>query len=286
VTSTIKRAVKGLARRLGFEIKNLSGIPNDESPAWLNVNGPIPEDEIIPGPWESSVLEMVTHAHRPAQLRYHRRSFGEDFRIKYVACFLDVRGLRVLELGPCEGYWSVLLEKMGVRENVAIELRPENVAKCQRIKERHQLDRTTFLLQNVEDLYNGKESPAYSGSFDLVFGVGFLYHLPEPAKAIKWFRSQAPRLFLGTLYVEPAESRRYLPELFRKAEYRDDDKVYQGMEYREGGMRDPISGASAFSFWPYEADLTAMLRNAGYSRIDVLGKDILNRMPHITLLAE
>jgi hypothetical protein len=29
-----------------------------------------------------------------------------------------------------------------------------------------------------------------------------------------------------------------------------------------------------------------MVRAAGYERVDVLGKDLLNRMPHITLIAE
>lgn len=284
--SAVKNAIRRLANGLGYEIKSTAGIPRDEWPAWMSLPGPPPEDDAIPGPWESSVLEMVTHAHRPARLGYHRRSFGEDFRIKYVASFLDVRGLRVLELGPCEGYWSVLLEKMGVRENVAVELRPENVAKCRRVQERHRLDRTTFVEQNVERLYRGDEAPAFAGPFDLVFCLGFLYHVPDPSKALRWFRSQAPRLFLGTLYVEPAEIRRYLPELFREATHRDGDAVYRGMEYREGGLDDPVSGASHVSFWPYENDLIAMARAAGYSRVEVIGKDLLNRMPHIMLMAE
>ncbi|WP_406694883.1 hypothetical protein V5E97_27955 [Singulisphaera sp. Ch08] len=52
------------------------------------------------------------------------------------------------------------------------------------------------------------------------------------------------------------------------------------MEYRQGGLLDPISGASAFSFWPYEADLISMLRDAGYSQVHVLGKELLSRMLH------
>lgn len=284
--SAWRRAVRGLARRLGYEIKSLSGIPTEECPAWMDPGGPLPEDDAMSGPWESSALEMVTHAHRPPRLGYRRRSFGEDYRIKYVASFLDPRGLRVLELGPCEGYWSVLLEKMGVRENVAVELRPENLDRCRRIQQLHHLDRTTFLRHNVEALASGKESPGYSGPFDLVFSLGFLYHVPDPAGILRWCRTQAPRLFLGTLYVEPAESRRYLPALFQAAESSGGGRVYRGLEYREGGLSDPISGASAFSFWPYESDLITMLRDAGYTRVDVLGKDLLNRMPHITLLAE
>lgn len=139
----LKRAVKGALRKLGYELKNISGIPEDEVPAWTISPGTLPEDDVVPGLWVSSAIEMVTNAHRPAQNRYHRRVFGEDYRIKYVASFLDVRGLRVLELGPQEGYWSVLLEKMGVRENISVELRSENIQKCRRIKELHRLDPET-----------------------------------------------------------------------------------------------------------------------------------------------
>lgn len=284
--SLIRQAFKRVVRRLGYEIRNVSGIPDEAPASWTEIDTPIPEDDVVPGPWVSNVLEMATHAHRPARLAYHRRHYGEDYRLKYFLAFLDLRGLRTLELGPFEGYWSVLLEKMGVRENIAVEVRPENLAKCRRVKELYGLEHTSFVQQNIEGLYNDREPPGFSGPFDLVFCLGLLYHLPDPAKALRWCRAQAPRLFLGTLYVEPAEARRYAPRLFREMEYRDGARTYRGMEYREGGMIDPISGASAFSFWPTEADLIAMLRDAGYTRVDVLGRDVLNRMPHITLLAE
>ena len=282
----MKAVIRNLARRLGYEILNIRGMPEDRHPEWTSLGGPWPVDDAVPGEWATNALEMVTHAHRPAQLAYHRRRIGEDTRIKYLAFFLDVRGVRILELGPYEGYWSILLEKMGVRENVAIEARPENFARCQRIKALHQLDHTSFVHQNIEDLYHGRVQPAYSGVFDLVFCLGLLYHLPEPAMALRWTRSQGPRLFLGTHYVEPMEVGRYLKENFHEAESRNGDHLYRGLEYREGGVKDPISGMSPTSFWPYEADLIAMIRDAGYTRVEVLGRDLVNRMPHITLIAE
>ena len=281
-----KRALAGILNRFGYEIRNISGIPEDRPPAWMLPDEELAEDDERPGECVSSAPEMVTGAHRPSRLVYRRRSFGEDTRIKYVASFLDVRGLRTLELGPCEAYWSVLLEKLGVRENLAIELRPENMAKCERLKALHHLDHTTFIEQNIESLYRGIETPAYSGPFDLVFCLGLLYHFPDPAKALTWCRSQAPRLFLGTHYFEPAESRRYIPEVFHETEYVEAGKTYRGMAFREGGIGDPISGASAFSFWPRQADLIAMVRDAGYTRVEVLGRDFVNRMPHLTLIAE
>jgi 2-polyprenyl-3-methyl-5-hydroxy-6-metoxy-1,4-benzoquinol methylase len=207
--SLIRRSLKSAVRRLGYEIRNVSGIPDEAPPAWTAIDTPIPDDDVVPGPWISNVLETVTHAHRPSRLAYHRRHYGEDYRLKYFVSFLDLRGLRTLELGPYEGYWSVLLEKMGVRENVAVEVRAENIEKCRRVKELYGLEHTTIVQQNIEHLYNDREPPRFSGPFDLVFNVGLLYHLPDPARALRWCRSQSSRLFLGTLYVEPAEARRY-----------------------------------------------------------------------------
>ena len=49
-----------------------------------------------------------------------------------------------METAPLEGHHSVILEKMGVRENIAIESGAENLKKCLRIKERYHLDHTRF----------------------------------------------------------------------------------------------------------------------------------------------
>jgi len=43
---------------------------------------------------------------------------------------------------------------------------------------------------------------------------------------------------------------------------------------------------SPVSVMLYEEDLLSLLREVGYSRISVLGKDLQNDFPHITILAE
>lgn len=282
----MRSAIRNLARRLGFEVINLRGIPRDLVPDWtVLAEGPA-RDAAVPGDWISGALDVSTRAHRPDPPRYRRLQLGEDTRLKHVAYFLDVRDLRTLELGPLEGFWSILLEKMGVRENVAIESRPENLARCERIKALHHLDRTRFVPGDIEQLADGRATADLGGPFDLVFCLGLLYHLPEPARALRWCRAQAPRLFLGTHYVEPGEPRRYLAANFVDGQYQADGQTYRGKTYREGGIGDPLSGMSPTSFWPFEADLIAMIRAAGYTRVHVLGKDLANRMPHITILAE
>jgi hypothetical protein len=269
----MKAIAKRLARSLGYEISKI------QSPsAWPPPDSEPPEDEVIPGPWIYHVLQMANQHYQPRTLRYHRTKYGDDQRIKYIAYFLDLRGLRTLEIGPLEGHHSVLLEKMGVRENVAIESRDDNLRKCLRIKEKYRLDHTTFLQQDLERLYSGQEKPQFTGPFDLVFCLGVLYHVPEPAKALEWFRSQANTLFLGTHFAEPRER--------SDATYVCNGKSYRVKQWREGGLMDPASGMSPVSLWPYESDLIAMIHDAGYQRISVLGKDLQNGRAHITILAE
>src|SRR4051794_6086555 len=103
----MKALIKKSLLQLGYEIRRRS---HPDSPA--------PTDEVLAGPWIYHVLQMSNRYYRPNILRYHRGPYGDDERLKYIAYFLDVRDQRVLEIGPLEGHHSIILEKMGVRENI------------------------------------------------------------------------------------------------------------------------------------------------------------------------
>lgn len=286
----IKKAIKHMLKLVGFKLVRLNsesevGWGAAKLPAWIQEPEPI-ADEVIRSGWLYHALQMANRNYRPLQLAYARTPLGEDHRLKYVLYFLDFREKRVLELGPFEGYHSILLEKMGVRETIAVEGRADNFRKCARVKEKYGLDRTTYVLQDIEALVSGSSSPEFSGPFDIVFCCGLLYHLPDPAKALAWFRLQAPVLFLGTHYVEAADIAQYRSPTFEPHRYSSQGRTYNAMLYREGGARDPLSGLSDHSIWVFEADLLQMLRDAGYSKVSVLGKDLQNQTPHISILAE
>lgn len=256
-----------------------------DTASWITSSEPQPiVDELIPHGWDYHVLHMANRHYQPPRLGYLRTPFGEDMRIKYITHFLDLRELRVMELGAHEGHHSILIEKMGARENFALEARQENFAKCLLIQEKYGLDRTHYYQINIEDLYRGKCPAPFSGKFDLIFCLGLLYHLPDPLRALSWFARQGDRLFLGTHFVEPAVIHLY--HNLEDGVYSDQDKNYRGMWYREGGIEDRLSGMSGDSFWPYEEDLLKMLEDAGFKTVHVLGKDYQNHMPHITLLAQ
>lgn len=264
VKSLIK---KGLAT-LGYDIRKIVRLNSPDSP----------NDEMLPVQWHSEALQMSNRFFRPAKLQYCPTIYGVDKRLKYVAYFLDVRDQRILEIGPLEGHHSIILEKMGVRQNIAIEARTENLEKCARIKQKYHLEHTEFVQYDLEKLYKAEVTPSFEGPFDLVFCLGVLYHLPDPGRGLEWMRSQGTTLFLGTHY----SSGNRAPSV----NYVYKGKVYKASQASEGGISDPVSGMSAVSLHLYEDDLLRLIHDAGYSTVSVLGKDLQNNAPHITVLAE
>lgn len=278
-----KDAIAFLLARLGYEIVRRPR-PYVKVEPWFSQAEPIADEAIADG-WKSQVLHLRNRHHRPPRLGYRRLRWGEDTRLKYICDFLDVRDRRVLELGPFEGYYSVLLDKLGASRTVAVEWKEDNYRKCLRVKEKYGLASTEVYRQDLEELYRGRERPRFEGQFDLVFCVGVLYHLGNPAWALEWMRTLAPSLFLGTQYFEPAAIERY-----RRHRFIEDYAVeHAGRSYRGWGMKRieaPGSGSAPIGLWPLEADLLRMLEHAGYDRVEVLGKDLHNDVPHITILAE
>jgi hypothetical protein len=269
----LKRLGKRILRRLGYEVRRVGSL-RAEPPPWIEVTSDFRHTE-----------RMANRAYRPPHVRYERMPRGGDVRAKYLLYFLDLRDLRVLELGPRDGHQSVMLEKLGAVEVVALEGRPENLEHCLRTKERYALDRTTFHLADVEALAEGRLAPPFEGTFDLVYCTGLLYHLQKPAHVLEWCSRQAPALFLQTHYVEEAAADRYRRPGFHETTYRHGGHEYRAKAFEEEAGN-PRAGLRATSIWLYERDLLAAIERAGFDRVCVLGKDVHASLPHITVLAE
>lgn len=245
-----------------------------DPPAWVHVTPDFRHTE-----------RMANRTYRPPRVPYERMPRAGDVRAKYLLYFLDLRDLRVLELGPRDGHQSVMLEKLGAREVVALEGRRENLDHCLRTKERYGLDRTSFHLADVEALADGRLAPPFEGTFDLVFCAGLLYHLREPGRVLEWCRRQSPTLFLQTHYVEEGAAGRYRRREFRDMTYRHGAHEYRAKLFEEEAGN-PRTGLAPTSVWLYERDLLALVERAGFEHVSVLGKDVHASLPHITVLAQ
>ncbi len=118
----------------------------------------------------------------------------------YFAVPEDLSGLRVLDIGCAEGYFSFLAERRGAREVVAIDSFPDSVRRFNICRDALG-SRATAYLCNVYDL-----SPKTFGTFDVVLFYGVLYHLRHPLLAIEKIRSVCTgSMLLQTLIHEGAD---------------------------------------------------------------------------------
>lgn len=156
--------------------------------------------------------------HSPMNLRemvnsvprwYHRFEFAPDLitpgpndpRILLEKLNLpqDMGGLRILDIGARDGFFSFECERRGAQEVVAIEYVPPAgtgffVAKQILGSQLNLLHETVYHL-----------TPERYGQFDIILFLGVLYHLPDPLRALEIvFHMMRPQawLFLETVVID------------------------------------------------------------------------------------
>lgn len=100
-------------------------------------------------------------------------------KLPYFGIPKDMGGMRVLDVGCCEGFFSFEAERRGAREVVAIDAYPAFVRRFNWCRDYLGM-RATAHLTNVYDL-----DPVRFGTFDVVFFFGVLYHLRNPLLALE-----------------------------------------------------------------------------------------------------
>ncbi len=94
----------------------------------------------------------------------------------------DATGMRVLDIGCADGYFSFLMEKRGADEVVAIDYRDAKSSGFS-VAQEMLASKVTYHVENVYDL-----TPEKYGRFDLVLFFGVLYHLRNPLLALDRIR--------------------------------------------------------------------------------------------------
>jgi tRNA (mo5U34)-methyltransferase len=121
-------------------------------------------------------------------------------KLPYFGLPEDLTGMRVLDIGCAEGFFSFEAERRGAREVIGIDSFPDSVRRFNIVKAARQSNATAFLM-NVYDL-----EPKRLGTFDLVLFYGVFYHLKHPQYALERIRSicSGDILFQTHIYEEPA----------------------------------------------------------------------------------
>ena len=133
---------------------------------------------------------------------YHSPGWDDPSQTKlpYYGVPQDLTGLRVLDIGCAEGFFSFEAERRGAREVIGIDSFPDSVRRFNIVREARQSNASAFLM-NVYDL-----TPERLGTFDLVLFYGVFYHLKHPQLALERIRSicTGTMLFQTHVLEDPA----------------------------------------------------------------------------------
>jgi tRNA (mo5U34)-methyltransferase len=168
----------------------------------------------------------------------------------------DARGLRALDVGCSDGYFSFELERRGA-EVVAMDVVEETASGFATAREILG-SRVDYRVDNVYNL-----DPVRHGRFDLVLFLGVLYHLRKPLAALDALRgvvAEGGVLFLATLLIDdyvllPDGSTTTLAEL---------DPRLAGIPLWQAYPRDSLNGDFTNCFAPNRRALEAALEEARF----------------------
>jgi tRNA (mo5U34)-methyltransferase len=166
----------------------------------------------------------------------------------------DLTGMRVLDIGCAEGFFSFEVERRGAREVIGIDSFSDSVRRFNIVKEARQSNATAFLM-NVYDL-----EPKRLGTFDLVLFYGVFYHLKHPQHALERIRS----ICTGTL-------------LFQTHTFEDPSvrEIPVGRFYPHGMPSGPQGEHFDVTvFWLFnQTCCVAMLDHVGFTELEILSRD-------------
>lgn len=165
----------------------------------------------------------------------------------------DMTGMRVLDIGHAEGFFSFEAERRGAEEVVGIENYPPMARKfeiCRAALGSHARSHLT----SVYDL-----SPKTFGTFDLVMFFGVLYHLRHPLLALEKIHSVCS----GTVLMQTAVAQDWSDKPMAE---------FHPFGITSGPADNPSTDPTCFWF-PNPAACKAMLEHVGFQDVQTIAPD-------------
>lgn len=175
-----------------------------------------------------------------------------------------LRGMRAVDVGCHEGFYSFALRSLGLAEVVGIDYREENLRRARFVAEQHGTTGVRFLQADAEEL-----NPASLGTFDLTLCFGLLYHLENPMRVLRRLHAlTGEMLLLETQVVAEVEG-------FAEWGSREWKQPYQGVlavidetgEYERGNQE---TGSTPVVTCPSPNALRFLLHAAGFRDVTFL----------------
>jgi 2-polyprenyl-3-methyl-5-hydroxy-6-metoxy-1,4-benzoquinol methylase len=225
-------------------------------------------------PWKCFVAD--SHGRRfglPASAtKRNAPSVIPDHRIVALDKRFGLSDLTVLEIGCFEGVHTVALA--GFAKHVkGCDSRIVNVAKTAVRCAMFQVPVTLFVW-DVE-----KPIPAsQDASCDILHHVGVLYHLVDPVSHLRMIAPHVRRaIMLDTHYAVPEKATQ---------SYAIGGRSYSFFSFREGGLADPFSGMYPTARWLTLADLIGLLKELGFTTVDLVNDRLERNGPRCLIVAE
>lgn len=199
---------------------------------------------------------------------FHRIRLETDFetpgwddpmntKLPYFGIPEDLRGMRVLDIGCCEGFFSFEAERRGAAEVVAIDPYAGFVRRFNWCRD--YLDaRTTAYLSRVYDL-----NPRTFGTFDMVFFFGVFYHLRHPLLALEKILS----VCTGTMLMQTNSLEGVEPEVSQIPAVRETPMARFYPFGMPSGPNDTIHDPTVF-FIPNAKCTEAMMQSTGFETVE------------------
>lgn len=176
-------------------------------------------------------------------------------KLPYFGLPSDMSGMRVLDVGCADGFFSLEAERRGAQEIVAIDSFPDSIRRTTLCRDALGSQVAPYLC-NVYDLQRKT-----FGTFDLVMFFGVLYHLRHPLLALERIRSVCS----GTLLMQTATWEVAGEAQLPLARF-DPFGVESGPADRRSW--DPTV------FWrPNAACVVAMLEHTGFEQIEITSRE-------------
>lgn len=188
------------------------------------------------------------------RFRLRGQTVGGDYEVgedePLLRAFIEHAPLarRVLELGCMEGGRTFPLARR-VGHVLAVDARREHLQRARLIERQLGVSNIMFLEQDLE-----ASDLAALGTFDVIYNVGLLYHLSDPARLLGQCAEVAPEMLLWTHIVDDSDA---------------ENRGYRG-RFTAENPSDRIGGLRSKSFRPERSELIRMLSDCGWRDVELV----------------
>jgi tRNA (mo5U34)-methyltransferase len=175
-----------------------------------------------------------------------------------------IDGIECLDIGCHEGFYSIAMARMGVRQVTGVDARVENLRRARFVSIAMEIDSIEYKIGRVETLARDE-----GRTYDLTLFLGVLYHVEDPLLCLRNVAAVTGELCLiETQVVDEVEG-------FAEWGSREWTRPYQGVlalidESAEFGAGNRETGVTPLVTCPSPKALLFMLQQAGFRRAEIL----------------